>query len=397
MIVKLNFADLIKGITILLLISIFVFNIQEYAFYLNITSITNKISFIYKIGKDLGFILIITLSFFHCIYIKKISIFFPFFYSLILYILCAILLTNNIMLALSGIRWILPIFLILCYIPYIDKEFMEKVTKTLYYLLIVQVIFQVLQILFMPPIYGTNILGLSARNPGFLVYPSTAGLFANTCFIFCYIFKKNKLYIPLVVLSLLICMSSTGMFIFLIICFFLKIFESKHFKLLLISLPLIAIVIFANLDTLTGREAGSSDISSGTRIEILKESLNDISIISDKFGTATNTAVGLNIKDSFIADSSYTSVLVNLGGIGIFFVLTFLGFVAIYSLKRRRKDILLFLILWALGGVSIIITENFPMNLLFAISVSYYLKREYIFYKKNNKSKKNTYAKTITN
>ena len=76
MIVKLNFAALIKGITILLLISIFVFNIQEYAFYLNITSITNKISFIYKIGKDLGFILIIALSFFHCIYIKKISIFF---------------------------------------------------------------------------------------------------------------------------------------------------------------------------------------------------------------------------------------------------------------------------------------------------------------------------------
>ena len=94
-------------------------------------------------------------------------------------------------------------------------------------------------------------------------------------------------------------------------------------------LPVFLFLIFINLDTITGRSEGDTMISGGTRLEILLESIENATFISNEFGTATNTAVSLELENAFIADSTYTSLITNLGFF-VFFILLFIIIFAVY-------------------------------------------------------------------
>ena len=374
-VIKFNIAGIIQFIIIFLLYSTVIFNLQEYAKYFNLTAITDKVSIIYKIGKDLGIILIIFIAFINTIRTHKLPILFPLFYILFIYLIGLSILSDNIMLIMAGCRWILPIFLILALFPYIDYSFMLRITKVLYHLILIQVILQIIQMFIMPPIAGVNFLGLSARNTGFFMYPGPAGLFANVCFCFFAVFKKYKFSYILVFVSVIMAMSSTGAFIFFILLFFIKFYHSRFFKLLCLTLPIFAFFIFINLDTITGRNEGDTMTSGSMRVEILSESINNASLISTKFGTATNTAVSMNIKDSFIADSTYTSIITNMGFLVFFVILLMLSIAIYYAYINKRLDIILFLIVFGLGSITIITFEFFPVNILMPLIITYYIKQ----------------------
>lgn len=373
-IIKFKFRNIVQNIIIILICLTLIFNLQEYASYLGLTAITNKVSIIYKIGKDLGFLLIIFIAIVGSIYSKKIPRITPPFYVLFLSIIGLSLLNGNLMLSVAGYRWILPIFLILAIYPYIDLDFIKNLTKVLYYLMIVQVTLQILQMFFMPPIAGTNFLGLSARNTGFFVYPGPTGLFANVCLCFFEAFKKFRFSTLLVIISVILSMSSTGAFILFTLLFFIKFYHKRYFKLLCLLLPFFLFFIFINLDTITGRSKGDTMISGGTRFEILLESITNATLISTQFGTATNTAVSMKLEDAFIADSTYISLITNFGFIGFSIILFMLILAIFYAFFKKKLDLILFLIVFGLGSISIITFEFFPINLLMPIIIAFYIK-----------------------
>ena len=115
--------------------------------------------------------------------------------------------------------------------------------------------------------------------------------------------------------------------------------------------------------------------SGSMRVEILSESINNASLISTKFGTATNTAVSMNIKDSFIADSTYTSIITNMGFLVFFVILLMLSIAIYYAYINKRLDIILFLIVFGLGSITIITFEFFPVNILMPLIITYYIKQ----------------------
>lgn len=369
----------IRTISIVLIALTIIFNLQEYAYFLNLADKAQNISFTYKIGKDVGFSLIIFISLCYNIYRKKVAVIFPFFFFLTIYVTLCCLFSNDLLLCLSGIRWLFPVFLIYFLFPYVDRNFMVKVSQVLSFLLIVQVVFQLIQLLAMPPVNGTNALGLSARTPGLFVHPSAAGFFANVCLLFNRNFGRISCYYYfLVILSLLLAMSSTGTFIFFIIVLFIRIYKSKYFSLLAVLTPFLFYILFSNLDAVTGREQGSSNVSGGTRIEILKNCIEHTELISTSFGTATNAAVNLHKKDAFIADSTYTSVYVNMGLLAFAVMLLMILYAFVYVFRKGSEEMILFLLVYILGSISIIVFEIFPMNFILSISVAYYLKNALI-------------------
>lgn len=292
--------------------------------------------------------------------------------------------SSNLIIAAAGIRWCLPFFLIFILYDLVDYKFIERLTKVLYYLVLINILLQVYQMFNMPPIRG-RVFGLAGRVGGFYALPSIAGIFGTLSFFMVRYysnFKKNKKKIALLFCSLtvLLSMSSTGvglLFFILIFPFYLK--SRYKFFLGFLIFPL-AFLTFLNLDTLTGRADGSSLSSFSTRIRILEEQVTSAGIISPNFGLATNTAVNLRTKleissDAFVADSLYTSVIGNYGWFFTIILLLILINVGFKIFSRRQIDIKMFFIICCLASSSLILTEIFPVNLIMTVLASWYLSR----------------------
>lgn len=342
--------------------------------FLGVTSIasTSTISSFYKIWKDIAFSIILLLGIVLIIrnnnLNRKIHIF---YFILLCLIFSSVFYTTDILLLFIGIRWCMPLFLIIPFLISVDNAFMEKVTRVLFCLLIFQVISQIVELGIMPAIYGN-------RFPGFFIYPSGAGIFAVICFLFCYVFKyRIRIAFLLALVSLIMAKSTAGIAIFIALCGTIRgCRNSKVFVMTFFLLPLVIYAMASNLEIITGRSVTDLSVSGGTRMEIFESNMETFSMFPEKFGTATNTAVILNLNGAFIADSTYTSVLVNLGIIGLLIMLLIIAFFLIYAITKKELDIMLFLIAFTLGGISVIIWELFPINLLFPVSIAYFVKRE---------------------
>ena len=167
------------------------------------------------------------------------------------------------------------------------------------------------------------------------------------------------------------------MFILFLFPYYLK---SKYqiFLIILIA-PSIVLGIY-NLDNLTGRYEGASYTSFSKRQEILVDQLENVELISTKFGIATNGAVSLrrnlDIKNAaFIADSLYTSILGNYGL--LFATLLFSGFfiIGIIVFLKKNYQLQLFYLLLLLSFATLIITEIYPLNILIPCVCSFYIWR----------------------
>ncbi|HMM01546.1 MULTISPECIES: hypothetical protein [unclassified Dysgonomonas] len=299
---------------------------------------------------------------------------------------------NGLQIAMAGVRWAIPFFLLILLYDVVDIDLLKKVTKILFCLLILHAAVQLLEMLFFPPRKGLNIFGFPGRLPGIFVHPSASGTFAAFCFYVIRYFQEGKirlLGLVIAILSVFLSMSSTGVMLLFLLIFMPWYLKSKHKGILSIIAVLFLFLVVTNLDFLTGRGEGSSAVSGGTRIQILQEIVDSAEPISTNFGLATNTAINLMSSfgiqsNAYIADSLYTSVLTNYGVIFFFLFISAILYLLLYLFVRKKIDIpfVLIFLISITSGVSIIIVEMFPMNIIIAVFLSYFMK-EYSFISKN--------------
>ncbi|WP_286031632.1 hypothetical protein [Phocaeicola coprophilus] len=369
----------VRVLIYIVIIGILIFNSPEYAFNLGLIPARLENSPVYiKVGKDVIFVAIILLSFLDILRKSKIFKLQIYFLILLIYIFICCIFTADRSLCVAGIRWIIPFILTGAVYPYIDVGFIKKITRILFVLLILQVGTQIIELFVMPPVQGVNSLGLSNRVPGLFYISNTASVFVLFSYFYIRTFEISKrikkLGLILTISSLVLMMSSTGVFVFLIMFLFDKSYSSRYFKVLLFFSPIVVFVLFTNLDLLTGRGEGDTIVSGSTRLSILSECINETSIISDSFGEATNTAVNLNLKRAFIADSNIIALYHNLGLIGFMFCFTSFIYLILIAWLKKRKDFILFLIAYFLCNMPLILFEIFPSNIIASILLAYFIK-----------------------
>jgi len=150
-----------------------------------------------------------------------------------------------------------------------------------------------------------------------------------------------------------------------------NLYLKAYFSIILLSIMSLFLYL---LPILTGRRNVYESVLARVEIFFRSFSLDNL-VISSQFGQATNTGImmnhryGLESTEVFIADSTLTSILSNVGFLGL------LVFIAIvFYVRNKSKEYMLFLIVFGLFAITTIIMEAYPMNLLFAINIAYFYK-----------------------
>lgn len=347
----------------------------------------------FKLPKDILIVLITILS---CIQAIKTRINFElrllFFVNVFFTIIVFILSSTNFNIAVSGLRWSLPFFLIFLFINIVDKTFLNRISKLLSFLIILNFLVQIYEMFNSLAFRGINFLGLAGRLSGFFASPSIAGAFGGFCYFFIKYFssfekKKQNLMMIIAVLSVFLSMSSTGVGLILVLLVIPAFNRFKrHYFILFIAIFIPILMLgFLNLDYLTGRVEGSSFSSLNTRFDIFYRNFFDSEYISTQFGSATNTAMNILrkenseviITDAFIADSLFTSILVNYGMLFFLLYCLFIISIIIRIMKTNREVEQGFVLLSFLSSISLIVTEIFPINIFIAILAAYFIKNDY--------------------
>ena len=127
-------------------------------------------------------------------------------------------------------------------------------------------------------------------------------------------------------------------------------------------------------------------MSGGIRLQVLANVIASGDAFPQLFGHATNTAVGFAANLALpgerglavIADSTYTSIIGNLGFIGIAgFVLGALVW-ALYLMHTPSLELYLFTAVFGLFGATTVVTEAYPMSLLFAVLMAHYAEKSLV-------------------
>jgi len=364
----------------LILLSIYlipIFSINEQLFFYGLVTEQDS-NILLKIGKDIIFILIYIEALVHYVRRNKYPKYIIFFSVLFILIFSSIILTRNIILIMGGLRWCHLFFLILFLHRIADDEFLYKFYKAIKFIFYIHISSQIFELFVMPPLYGgISIMGLTARVPGIFTYPSTAAVYTCSFYLLYLLFEKKKTFISLVLIfaSLAMAMSSTGVIIALGLFYVDLLKKLKSIKVTIFTFLFIIPVILINLDSITGRNEGDSEISGKERISILSDAIENTEIISTSFGSASNTAYSLNIDNSFIADSALVSIYVNLGLLG-FIILSIPLLVAVLYILKFNLDRLCLFVIWSFGvSLPTIIMESFPANIIMAILINYFYER----------------------
>lgn len=284
-------------------------------------------------------------------------------------------LENSLVYTASGIRWCLPFVLMFLYPLIFDIDKLRWFALVLVFLLFLNFTLQVFQVFFAGGWYG-EWSGLNIRNPGVFLIPSTSAIFV--CFAFFFVWCSNEFSRKFVVLlfvfsglSIVLTVSATGVLLFSIICLFF-VYEYSR-KLFILFVPLVLSFLLIFYQVLLLRHTDFLAISGGGRLSILLESLYSSGFLSDQFGVGTNTAVILS--EGIIADSFYSSLVINLGWFALSLFVVSLFVMAIFLLFRRRCVEFCFLLLLMVAMCSTVITEVFPVNLIIIMLFSMFVNR----------------------
>ncbi|MFH1593483.1 MAG: hypothetical protein ABID09_02160 [Candidatus Omnitrophota bacterium] len=340
--------------------------------------------------KDVGFILISIFAILGLRYMEKdkIKMFAAFFTPLFVLTLVLFFLsyTRNPLQALSGLRWIMPLFIALFLICKIDDKFMTQIAGVVSFIFLLSVVLQILELAVTKPLWslgfdrmaGCNVLGLP-RLWGMFSMPTTCGFFSLLAMFFAYFYVKKSALRGLTLLfapiSILLCGSATALLVY-IIAGYIILKRKFSTKFLSYILPLIILVILIFLPSVTGREKIYHSVTN--RMRIFHSLLTDSEIISTRFGAGTNTMIQIakHMKEDRAfesMDSTLSALLVNTGMIGSFVFLAGYILWVVYILRLGRLDGVIFTIVYTLFSFTISLTEAFPMNLLFAVGIGYFL------------------------
>jgi hypothetical protein len=125
---------------------------------------------------------------------------------------------------------------------------------------------------------------------------------------------------------------------------------------------------------LNTRDANYISESGGTRLTIFVENFMESSLISTDFGYGTNSAVLLGKGE--IMDSTFASLVVNLGYFGFFMILALIFIAILYAGITKDKMLFVFLIVFTLFSFTTIISEVYPVNLIFGVLMVYFLQKD---------------------
>jgi len=270
---------------------------------------------------------------------------------------------------LIGIRFTLPILVLFLSYFIFNKNDILKIKNLLFILFYLNLGIQIVQFFMGIPWFGIyNTLGFSIRNPGFFLLPNTSAFFIIiiTYLVLYHFDIKEKIKIRFIFfsfLSILLTASGTGIFVFLIlnIIYFTKKIILPVFLMLS---PIFLYLILIFIEYMRG--TGYISISGGTRLKILIDMFNSISLISSEFGKFTNAYVLLRGSGD-IMDSTWAALLGNYGLLPSAILVLILIFLFIYSLINLDKSGISYLIIIFSFASTTIIFEAYPMNLLLAI------------------------------
>jgi hypothetical protein len=279
---------------------------------------------------------------------------------------------NGVMIAAAGLRWFLPVLLFMVFRGLAGNVKIEMLTKLLYTLLSVCVVLQVLQLFFMPPLYGTIGSGLAARVPGFFIFPNTTAFFASVATSCVLVFGTSRF---MRASSIILCAASSGLAqsgtgILVSILLVLFYFFGRYRKLILCVAPLVLIPLLFFLDEITGR-GDFLALSGGGRLEVFSRIVSTTFTSYDSFGLFTNTGVLMsgrffdNGNDlATVADSMFAAMAGNLGMYSLLVMFS----LACYIKKRTEAidwlKLMPIVAVYFLFSFTTIISEAYPMNLL---------------------------------
>jgi hypothetical protein len=306
---------------------------------------------------------------------------------IVLSLLCSI--NNSALTHLAGFRWALPLFLPFFIYPFIDEVTIRKLGKLLNVLFVIHIGLQLMQLFFAGSWFGYNALGLSSRNPGFFLIPSTGGFFTICVFyVNTYLIRQTvrvRFYLIFwTFISAVLTGSGTALVVWTIL--FLILVMNKGLislaPLFIVCLTPFYLIIF---DVLLSRPTNYIEKSGGDRINIFVNTFIDSGWISTSFGKGTNTAVLLG--NGRILDSMYTSILFNLGLVAFIIFCLLITWMGIQAIIRKSKTQIGFVLLIALFSATVIITEAYPMNLILVVIGAIYLKNGDLYKIERKKSK----------
>ncbi|HQX75869.1 MAG TPA: hypothetical protein PL074_06130, partial [Thermoflexales bacterium] len=274
----------------------------------------------------------------------------------------------------AGFRWLMPMFLGLFLVDWVDDDTMRQVALVCCVVFIFSFGLQIFQAFKGTTFYGRNPLGLAARVPGFFLMPATCGFFTCVTVFLSYFYLRGsplRVIVPLLApVSIFLCASSTALVSFSVMLVLLS-FGGKYLKFKLSLLPLIIILVFFNTEALTGRK-DFDEVSGPTRLKHFDESAANTSFLSNQFGFGTNAAVLANreFKTDYnpsVLDSTYASVMLNMGWLGAAAHALLAALVLWLAWRTKRYDGFMFVVIYSLFGFSQTFTESFPMNFIFGV------------------------------
>jgi hypothetical protein len=282
---------------------------------------------------------------------------------------------ETLVIVAAGLRWIAPILLFIGAIGLITKTDIAYIETIIMRLFIVHFAMQIIELFFAAPYFGLTSWGLNLRNPGLFMIPNTGGLFTVLAAFFYLNFSKGKfayLYVIVFMLSALLTASGAAIVTLLIVFFIHFAYRYRHWWV--IFSPFVFALVFWSMSLVLSNLRGDEYVSDslGTRLGIINSQIMNTDIISDAFGSATNTAVLLEEDSSRIVDSTYASVMANLGWVG-FSALLFAFIYALYwSEKNKSSDLLSLICFCILAGFTTILFELYPLNFILPILFAYY-------------------------
>lgn len=293
-------------------------------------------------------------------------------------------------LSIAGLRWAFPFLLPFLLVSHVDAPFLARIARMLAGLFLVHFVMQVFELFYMSPWFGTTVFGLAARVPGILFIPNTAGFFSVMALFFAlFHLPPGKLRITVVALvpaSVALTQSGTGLVVVLAIGALALLGANRSLVLLPLA-PVLGVLLLLGLPLLTGRGNDYVEVSGGTRIDIFRDLVFASDWFPSAFGVTTNTAASFaatfntGMDTAFrglTVDSTFASILGNLGFVGFgAFLLAAACWMAVL-LHTRRLDLYAATLIFLLYGATTIISETFPMNLLFGVLGAYYLRGVYL-------------------
>ncbi|MDC0376032.1 hypothetical protein OAM54_02840 [Pelagibacteraceae bacterium] len=377
-----------KLIPFLVLLGVFltpVFTFQEVSSFLSgSVQIRSSSNIFIKLIKDFIFILVILVSLLQVIQNKSIRInklFLLIGYTIFISFVLSFILSDNLITIIAGLRFIIPFILILALKNYIDLKTQIKISKILLFLFILTFMLQVYQLFYMKHFWGANPFGLSLRNPGIFAQNNTMAFFSLITLYYNISFENSKtirkIIFILVPISILLTSSGTGLVVLVIFYMYQLYLKIKKGYSRLVSVFLFSTIFIGcllYLPTLINRKAIYESLF--TRLNIVYNNFDFKNFLfSTDFGHATNTGIMLNSKFGFdnmnfyMPDSTISALLANVGLLS-----TVLIYYTIYYVKINSERYYFFVIVFVFFSFTAVIPESYPMNLLFATNIVYFLK-----------------------